>query len=282
MGKYAGGILALKNENRTAIVTLFLLNALLLFINCVDIIYVWFGFSYNNDVNLSEYVHEGTGLLIFSILLAIILLLFFFRGNLNFYKQNKWLRMGAYVWLFQNAVLVVSVLFRDYYYIEHFGLAYKRIGVLIFLLLVLIGLVTIFVKIQQRKTAFYLLRVNAWVVIIILVVSSCVHWDETIARYNLSKKDTIALDVKFLLTLSDKVLPLLEENKEVLQRNDKSRFNEEGEFLYRSALPPMQVLQNRTNEFFSTQKTYTWLSWNVADASIGKELSREIQLSAVK
>ncbi len=282
MGKYAGGMMALKNENRTAIVTLFLLNALLLFINCVDIIYVWFGFSYNSDVNLSEYVHEGTGLLIFSILLAILLLLFFFRGNLNFYKHNKWLRMGAYAWLFQNAVLVVSVLFRDYFYIEHFGLAYKRIGVLIFLVLVLIGLITIFVKIQQRKTAFYLLRVNAWVAIVILVVASCVHWDETIARYNLSKKDTIALDVKFLLTLSDKVLPLLQRNQEVLQRNDKSRFNEEGEYLYRSTLTPIQVLQNRTNEFFATQKTYSWLSWNVADANIRTELSSKIQLSTVR
>ena len=52
--------------------------------------------------------------------------------DLNFYQKNKWLRYGAYAWLFQNAVLVVSVLFRDYYYIAHMGLAYKRIGVLVF------------------------------------------------------------------------------------------------------------------------------------------------------
>jgi uncharacterized BrkB/YihY/UPF0761 family membrane protein len=75
--------------------------------------------------------------------------------------------------------------------IQHFGLAYKRIGVLVFLALVLIGLVTIFVKIPQRKTAFYLVRVNAWFAIAILVVTSCVHWDETIARYNLARKDTM-------------------------------------------------------------------------------------------
>src|SRR4029078_3225426 len=128
--------------------------------NCVDITYVWFGFTYNNDINLSEYVHEGTGLLIFSILLAMVLLLFFFRGNLNFYKQNKWLRAGAYAWLLQNSILAVSVLFRDYYYIQHYGLAYKRIGVLIFLAMVLMGLITVFIKIQKRKTAYYLLRVN--------------------------------------------------------------------------------------------------------------------------
>ena len=275
MGRFASGALALRNENKTAVISLILLNVLLLSINCVDIIYVWFGFKFNNDINLSEYVHEGTGLLIFSILLAMVLLLFFFRGNLNFYKQNKWLRMGAYAWLVQNAVLVVSVLFRDYYYIVNYGLAYKRIGVLVFLLLVLTGLATVFIKIQQRKTAYYLLRVNAWFAIVILVAASCVHWDETIARYNLGRKNTIALDVKFLLTLSDKVLPVLQKNIEVLDRKDFPGKNSEGEILYRSALTYREVFENRKQAFIDEQKTYTWLSWNIADAYVKNELRAE-------
>lgn len=281
MGKYASGVMALRNENRTAIITLFLLNALLLCINCVDIVYVWFGFTYNNDINLSQYVHEGTGLLIFSILLAMVLLLYFFRDNLNFYKQNKWLRLGSYIWLLQNGILVISVLFRDYYYIAHFGLAYKRIGVLIFLVMVLFGLVTVFIKIQQRKTAYYLVRVNSWFVIIILVISSGIHWDETIAKYNLAQKDTITLDTKFLLTLSDKVLPLLEQNIAVLDRNDKSEMSKEGEYLYRSTLTPRQVLENRKHEFYTAQKEYSWLSWNVADEKVKKGLMKGTELSAV-
>ncbi|MBC7886609.1 MAG: DUF4173 domain-containing protein [Ferruginibacter sp.] len=272
MGRFANGVMALRNENKTAVTSLFLLNGLLLCINCVDITYVWFGFSYNSDINLSEYVHEGTGLLIFSILLAMLLLLFFFRGNLNFYRQNKWLRSGAYAWLLQNAVLVISVLFRDYYYIEHYGLAYKRIGVLIFLILVLAGLMTVFIKIQQRKTAYYLLRVNAWFAIVVLVAASCIHWDETIARYNLARKDTITLDVKFLLSLSDKVLPELEKNADVLDRTSKPGEHEEGEYLYRSSLTPRQVFENRKKEFSAAHKTYTWLSWNMADSYVKKEL----------
>ncbi|MEP7142339.1 MAG: DUF4173 domain-containing protein [Ferruginibacter sp.] len=274
MGRFANGAMALRNENKTAVISLILLNGLLLFINCVDITYVWFGFTYNNDINLSEYVHEGTGLLIFSILLAMLLLLFFFRGNLNFYKQNKWLRLGAYAWLFQNAVLVVSVLFRDYYYIEHYGLAYKRMGVLVFLLLVLAGLIPVFIKIHQRKTAYFLLRVNAWFAIIILVLSSCIHWDETIARYNLARKNTIALDVKFLLSLSDKVLPVLEKNMDVLVNTRKPVKDGEGEYLYRSSLTPREVFENRKKEFSEAQKTYTWLSWNMADDYVKKELYR--------
>jgi hypothetical protein len=273
MGRFANGIMALRNENITGIISLTLLNVLLLVINCIDIKYVWFGFEYHNDINLSQYVHEGAGLLIFSILVAMILLLFFFRGNLNFYKKNKWLRYGAYAWLFQNAILVISVLFRDYYYIASMGLAYKRIGVLVFLLLVLFGLITVFIKIQQRKTSYYLFRVNAWFAIVILVIASCIHWDETIAEYNLSRKK-VQLDVGFLLSLSDRTLPVLEKNIAVLEK----------------ALPPESlsydgrpqgvsinvkaILTNRKMEFLQAQKNYSWLSWNVADEYVKDHLDQ--------
>ncbi len=275
MGKFATGILALRNENTTGIISLALLNVLLLCINVIDIVFVWFGFKYNHDINLSEYVHEGTGLLIFSILLAMGILMFFFRGNLNFYKQNKWLRYGAYAWLVQNALLVVSVLFRDYYYIAHYGLAYKRIGVLLFLLSVLSGLITVIIKIHQRKTAYYLLRVNAWFAIIMLVVCSCVHWDEMIAGYNLARKHTITPDVKFLLTLSDKTLPLLQKNIEVLDNPVKIEGGE-GESLYRSSATPKELFEMRKKTFMKVQNEYSWLSFNFADEYIKQQLTQPV------
>jgi hypothetical protein len=255
---------------------------LLLCINCIDIVYVWFGFEYSPATNLSAYVHEGAGLLIFSILLAMLLLLFYFRGNLNFYKKNQWLRYGTYAWLLQNAVLVFSVLLRDYYYIAHFGLAYKRMGVLVFLLLVLAGLVTVFIKIQQLKTTYYLLRVNAWFAFTILVAASCLHWDEMIAQYNLSRKATIPLDVKFLLTLSDKTLPLIEKNKDILNRPDIVVPDGDGESFYRSVLTPRQFFENRKMAFARQQRSYSWLSWNEADAYVKKEMHTLKELSTIQ
>ncbi len=272
MGRFANGVMALRNENTVGIISLVMLNVLLLFINAIDIAYVWFGFSYTPDVNLTQYVHEGTGMLIFSIVLAMFVLLFFFRGNLNFYKKNKWLRYGAYGWIAQNAILVISVLLRDYYYIAHMGLAYKRIGVLVFLLMVLMGLITVFIKIHQRKTAYYLWRVNGWFAVILLVAASCVHWDETIARYNLAHKNTIPLDVKFLLSLSDKTLPLLEKNQDVLD-GKKETVQGEGEYLYRSGLTPKELFEIRRKAFFEKHKTYSWLSWNAADTYVKRKLA---------
>ncbi|MEO6637789.1 MAG: DUF4173 domain-containing protein [Ginsengibacter sp.] len=278
-GKSVRGIMALKNEFTTGTISLILLNLLLLFINIIDVRYVWLGFTFSRDSTMAAYVQEGAGLLILSIFLAMFLLLFFFRANLNFYKKNKWLRYGAYLWIVQNLFLVLSVFMRDYYYISHYGLAYKRIGLLFFLAMVLAGLVTVFLKIYHAKTTYYLLRLNAWVAILLLVFSSAVHWDETIAKYNLAKKSTIPLDVPFLLSLSDKTLPLLKKDIDVLEKAHDYSFRYGEQFYYTS---PIKFLDYREKEFLSQQKQYTWLSWNVADAQVKKDLSQNMNISQIK
>jgi Domain of unknown function (DUF4173) len=275
MGRFANGMLALRNENTVGIISLILLNGLLCCINIIDVVYVWFGFTYHNNLNLSQYVHEGAGLLIFSIVLAMLVLLFFFRGNLNFYKRNKWLRYGAYLWILQNLILVVSVLIRDYYYFVHMGMAYKRIGVVVFLLLVIAGLVTVFIKIHYRKTNYYLLRVNAWFAIVVLVVSSCIHWDEWIATSNLARKGTVPVDVNFLLSLSDKTLPVIEKNKEVLDTAYLSA-HDEVNYIYRTRMIPAEYFEMRKQQFVQKQKGYSWLSWNMADAYVKKQLPAKV------
>lgn len=251
MGRMVSGMLALKNENTIGIITLVLLNALLLVINIIDVDYLWFNFTYQAKEPVYKMVHEGTELLIASIVLAMAILLLFFKGNLNFYRRNKWLKWGAYAWIIQNTILVSSVLLRDYYYIMKHGLAYKRIGVLFFLLMVLVGLFTVFVKIWQRKTNYFLFRVNAWAGVVVLVMATTIHWDELIAGYNLQRKDRVPLDAQFLLTLSDKTLPMLHKNIAALQE-----------------VQPQ--IQRREEAFLQQQQAYSWLSWNYTDAQVKK------------
>jgi hypothetical protein len=273
MGKFSYGNMALKNEYSVGIISMALLNILLLCINCIDIKYVWFGFQFNNAMHLSAFVHEGTWLLIVSIVLAMLILLFFFRGNLNFYKQNKWLRIGAYSWIVQNIILVISVLIRDYYYIAHKGLAYKRIGVLFFLLLVLAGLVTVFLKIYRQRTTYYLLRINAWFAMVLLVLASGVHWDAMIADYNLAHKDSIPLDMNFLLSLSDRTLPAIEANSYVLD-NAKYRLPDStaDHDPDKAGLTDQEYFEDRKQSFFREQQCYSWLSWNLSDAYVKEHL----------
>ncbi len=275
-GKASKGILALKNEFLIGSISLILLNILLFVLNILDVKYVWLGFKFNHDLSLSAYVHEGAGMLIFSIILAMLLLLFLFRGNLNFYRKNYWLKLGAYLWIFQNLFLVVSVFVRDYYYISHYGLAYKRIGLLFFLAMVISGLLSVFIKINFTKTIYYLLRLNSGVVIILLVFASTVDWDVTIAKYNLARKSTIPIDVPFILSLSDRTLPIIEKNKDILIKSNIPNGNNYYEYGMNDAIT---FFETRKKNFLNKQEKYTWLSWNVADAETKKALQPPVTSS---
>jgi hypothetical protein len=280
LGKMASGMLSLKNENTTGIISLVLLNVLLLAVNSIDVNFLWLHFQYKPGLPVYKMVHEGTELLIVSIVLAMAILLFFFKGNLNFYKRNKWLKYGAYAWIIQNALLVGSVFLRDYYYIIKHGLAYKRIGVLFFLLMVLVGLVTVFLKIWNRKTNYFLFRVNAWAGVVVLVLATTIHWDEFIAGYNLKRKNTVELDVPFLLSLSDKALPLLDTNiVELQKRQNVSMANANGNYCDTCFI---EQLRQREKEFVQKQQECSWLSWNYADDYTRKYFQKKGLITAIQ
>lgn len=276
MGRMANGMLALKNENTTGIISLLLLNVLLLVVNVIDLNFLWMHFQYQEGEPVYKMVHEGTELLIVSIVLAMAILLFFFKGNLNFYKRNKWLKYGAYAWIIQNAMLVSSVFLRDYYYILKHGLAYKRIGVLFFLLMVLVGLATVFLKIWNRKTNYFLFRVNAWAGVVVLVLATTIHWDEFIAGYNLKRKNTVDLDVSFLLSLSDKALPLLDTNIVAIQKRENELHPAAAyDRVVTCDTCYIEQLKQREKAFAQKQQQFSWLSWNYADAYTKKYFQRK-------
>jgi len=157
-----------------------------------------------NDFRASAFsnqVHSGINALIASIVMAIIIILYFFRGNLNFYKDNKKLKIVAYIWIVLNMILVVNIVIKDYQYIYYFGFTYKRIGVLMYLLLTIIGLLTTVIKVKSIKNFWYLFRINTVTVFIILIVSCTINWDSYITIYNLNYAQS--MDFNYLINLSD-------------------------------------------------------------------------------
>ena len=273
LGKFATGMMALKNIGNVGLISLVLLNVLLFVVNCIDISYIWFGYKFGDKVNLTSMIHEGTGILIASIVLAIIVLLVVFEGNLNFYKKSKYLKWGAYCWIAQNFLLVISVLLRDYYYIHESGLAYKRIGVLFYLALVMVGLITVFWKIYKKKTNYYLFRVNAWAVIVLLVFSTAVDWDEWIASYNISHNKNILLPVDFMVGLSNKALIVLDKERTVLKGQQQRLLAQGVVWPYRMELD--ELIDWRIKQFKEQQQTYSWLSWNLSDQQLQAYFSNQ-------
>ncbi|MEM1215235.1 MAG: DUF4173 domain-containing protein [Bacteroidota bacterium] len=177
--------MGLQREYQTALLTFGALNGLLLLINLLDIQSVWLFSGERTAAELSQFVHTGTWSLIASIVLAMIVVLIFLRGNLNFFPNNLRLRQLVYVWLAQNAFLALSVAVRNAHYIGQYDLAHGRIVVGFFLLAVSFGLYSMYQKVAQRKTAFYLLQVNAIAVGLLLLMASSLNWDGLITRYNL-------------------------------------------------------------------------------------------------
>jgi Domain of unknown function (DUF4173) len=256
---------ALKNEFRAAIFLFSGLNIILLFVNLIDINWVWLNFEWTGQY-LKQFVHEGTWLLIASIIVSMVLVLFFFRGNLNFFTKNKPLKYLCYAWLIQNCILVISVGIRNIYYIQHFALAYKRIGVLVFLLMTLIGLVTIIHKIHSRKSSFHTTRVNALSLYVVLLALSLFNWDNIIARYNFNHYQTAFVHLDFLAELSDKALPELQKTDAELAALSKSQ-EAVFHFDYKYMKPDQYaaIIDSRVATFKNKWEVKSWLSWNYAE-----------------
>ncbi len=263
----AFGALGLRKEWLMAVAALGLVNALLLVVNLIDINWLWFGFVPAPGFDLAQFVHEGTYVLIFSILLAMGILLWFFRRNLNFYGPGlPWLRAGATAWVLQNAVLAVSVGLRNYYYIANRGLAYKRIGVCFFLALTLFGLGTVLLKVWQRRSAYGLVRLNSLAAYALLMVLAAGNWEVWIARYNLRPRFA-RIDVGFLLDMPGRVLPVLLERRALL--NKVPALSAQGPYGFTVPLPAAEAqrrLDAAVAAWQQRQRTYAgWQGWNYAD-----------------
>ena len=190
-----------------------LLNMLIIFFLVTDTIYL----THLTDLNasdLSKAVHEGVYALITSIVFAIAIILYFFRGNLNFYKKNKNLKTLTTLWISLNIFLILFTAYKNNLYVNYHGLTYKRIGVFIYLLLSIIGLITTFIKVYATYNFWFLCRRNISIGFVALLVSSTINWDKLITKYNTQHAEHIDFD--YLIDLSDNNTFTLKEYVDVL------------------------------------------------------------------
>jgi hypothetical protein len=268
--------LDLRKEYLAAVGVFGLVNVLLLLVNAIDINWLWFGFEPTPGVDLAQFVHEGTYVLIFSILLAMGIVLWFFRRNLNFYQPGlSWLRWGATVWVLQNAVLAVSVGLRNYYYILNCGIAYKRIGVCFFLLLTFFGLGTVLLKIWQRRSAYSLVRLNSLAVYAVLLLLAAGNWEVWIAEFNLQPRFK-SIDAGFLLHMPGRALPTLLAQREAFNQIPQLTTEDE----YGNAVPlPAPAAQQQLNIAVANWQAYQatqtdWQGFTYADWQAYQQLQK--------
>lgn len=205
-GEYS--IESIKKENQLGVVLISLLNLLIIFFLITDFTFLFSTQDLRASV-FSNQVHNGINALIASIIIAIIIILYFFKGSLNFFDGNKKLKTLAYIWIALNIILVINTAIKDCQYIYHFGFTYKRIGVLIYLLLTVIGLTTTAIKVKQIKNLWYLFRVNTITAFTILIICCTINWDKHITYYNLNYAKS--MDFNYLIQLSNNNAFMLKE-----------------------------------------------------------------------
>ncbi|WP_307300572.1 DUF4173 domain-containing protein [Flavobacterium sp. SORGH_AS_0622] len=171
-------------ERKSGEITLVLLNIMLLvFIGTYN--YEQF-FEVVKKTNLSSDIHERVNAVIFSILMAVGVILFYFKGGFNFDEKASSLKKLAKLWITLNVILIISAIIKNSEYVSFYGLTYKRLGVYAFLILAIIGLVVSLQKIRNQKTNAYLFNQMIWYFYGTILLCSYVNWGSLITNYNIS------------------------------------------------------------------------------------------------
>ena len=147
--------------------------------------------------SISSNLHKRIYAVILSILMAISLILYFFRGAFNFDKQNAQLKRFIFIWIGLNSLLVFIALAKNIEYVYMLGLTEKRLGVFLFLILSWIGLYLTFKKVRVRKTNWFLINRMTTITFATFVLISLLNWGWIITKFNIETGIDIESDLSY-------------------------------------------------------------------------------------
>jgi len=172
-------------ERKSGIISLIALNLLLL-VFILTFNYEQFVETPKSPNQLSAETHDRVNAVILSIVMAVLVIMFYFKGSFNFDEKAKPMSVLAKTWIFLNVVLVISATVKNSEYVLNFGITYKRLGVYAFLILSIIGLVMTFIKIQKQKTNAFLFNQMIWYFYGTVLAASFINWGNLATVYNIS------------------------------------------------------------------------------------------------
>jgi hypothetical protein len=196
-------------ERFAGILLFLMLNLMLVVLNIGDFNTLYFLGNLPKGMSHSDFVHSGVGVIVFSIVFATVLIMFLFRKDFKKVKHNGIFKVLTYAWIIQNLLMLSSTIVRNQMYIHTYDLTYKRIGVFVWLMLAVIGLVIMCLKLQGERSNWYLIKTNVAVWFTFLTLSACFNWDKIITNYNLNNKPLNKIDFSYLLSLSEANIPEL-------------------------------------------------------------------------
>jgi hypothetical protein len=250
------------------------LNVMLVILNVGDITSIWFNAALPKGISHSDFVHNGVGMIIMSILIATALIMFLYRANPGQVKYSGVLKWMIYAWILQNLVMLFSTAIRNQIYIHDYNFTYKRIGVYAWLILAGIGLVLTFIKILDDRTNWFLVRANFAIWFTFISAGSLINWDLVITNYNISNKPLKDVDFHYLFSLSDANIPQLLEvtkHKDFASIKDSLRnYRDDRSYYYDETY--MNLLHRKIYHY-AYGYCSDWQSWDFRDTAINNALT---------
>jgi hypothetical protein len=193
---------------------LLVFNALFAIQTAFDLGYFWSGFSLPEGMSYAEYAHRGAYPLVGTTLLAILFVLVAFHDAARDDVTPERLRARrlVYLWLAQNAFLLVSAAARLDLYIEVYQLTYFRIASVIWMGLVGAGLLWTVAKIALGRSNAWLVDANLATAGLVLVLCCFPNWGRLVAEHNVERALATGsgLDVYYLArNVGPEALPAL-------------------------------------------------------------------------
>ncbi len=256
-----------ETERYAGLLLFILLNLMLVILNLGDVQTLYFNGGLPKNVTHSDFVHNGVGIIILSIIIATSLIMYLFRKEFSIVKTNTALMAFVYLWIIQNVMMLSSTAIRNQIYIHEFNFTYKRIGVYVWLMLAVIGLCIMFWKIYKKRSNWYLIRTNVAIWFSVLVISGCFNWDKLITSYNIQNKSIDQVDFDYLFSLSDANIPELvaiTKTKEFKSISSKLKYYD---YDYNDIYHSMSFNQKLTQKIELYLRSYTndWRSFDQRD-----------------
>lgn len=243
--------------------SLIVFNLIFLVETILDILYLWGGATLPEGITYAQYAHKGAYPLIAVVLLSGIFVLITFK-NIRGLKFDLLKKLVSF-WLLQNIFLTFSAAFRLYLYIRTYYLTLLRLSTIVWLLIVMIGLLTIIIKIVFNKSNSWLLKINIINLASIIYITLFFNFKSAVAWYNVKHCQEITgqgvqLDIIYLTELGPATLPALFWLSGELHKESIIRLDVELSIKALTCYPGLEKI--------------SWQEWTLNKAKIKKLLDR--------
>lgn len=203
------------HEDALAVRALVVFNLIFLVETVIDVVYLWGGAALPRGLTYADFAHRAAYPLVAAALLAAGFVLMLHREN-GPATRSRVIKVLVFVWLAQNALLVLSCLLRLKMYVGVYSLTYWRVAAIIWSGLVLVGLALIVLKMVRRRSNLWLMRANTIAAAVTLYACAFVNFEMLIANFNVRHCREVdgqgaPLDLAYLYELGPAALPALQE-----------------------------------------------------------------------